>query len=172
MEAAVANQPNVHTTNGTKKTTGANAQIIVFKLGSEEYGLPIDLIKEVVITPAITRIPLAPKHIKGVANVRGTILAVVDLEERLSVKEDQETSESEKPNFLLVIESEDYKMGILVKEVPNTLSVSAESIDNSTGLVQESGSEKGYVKGIIKTDKRLVILVDVFKLISKDEVSV
>jgi len=171
MEAAVANKPIVHT-NGTKKAVSANAQIIVFKLGGEEYGLPIDLIKEVVITPAITRIPLAPKHIKGVANVRGTILAVVDLEERLSVKEGLETSETEKPNFLLVIESEDYKMGILVKEVPNTLSVSEDSIDNSPGLVQEAGSEKGYVKGIVKTDKRLVILVDVFKLISREEVSV
>ena len=171
MEAAVANQPTVHS-NGAKKAKSANAQIIVFKLGGEEYGLPIDLIKEVVITPAITRIPLAPKHIKGVANVRGTILAVVDLEERLSVKEESETTETVKPNFLLVIESEDYKMGILVKEVPNTLSVSEESIDSSPGLVQESGSEKGYVKGIVKTDKRLVILVDVFKLISREEVSV
>jgi purine-binding chemotaxis protein CheW len=171
MEAAVANKPVVHTT-GTKKAASVNAQIIVFKLGGEEYGLPIDLIKEVVITPAITRIPLAPKHIKGVANVRGTILAVVDLEERLSVKESLESSETEKPNFLLVIESEDYKMGILVKEVPNTLSVSEDNIDNSPGLVQEAGSEKGYVKGIVKTDKRLVILVDVFKLISKEEVSV
>lgn len=171
MEAAVANQPVVQAI-GTKKAVSATAQFIVFKLGGEEYGLPIDLIKEVVITPAITRIPLAPKHIKGVANVRGTILAVVDLEERLSVKEESETTETVKPNFLLVIESEDYKMGILVKEVPNTLSVAAESIDNSTGLVQESGNEKGYVKGIIKTEKRLVILVDVFKLISREEVSV
>lgn len=171
MEAALANMPTVQA-SGTKKGTSTNIQIIVFKLGGEEYGLPIDLIKEVVITPAITRIPLAPKYIKGVANVRGTILAVVDLEERLSVKENLESTNTEKPNFLLVIESEDYKMGVLVNEVPNTLSVSEENIDNSTGLVQEAGSEKGYVKGIVKTDKRLVILVDVFKLISREEVSV
>ena len=169
MEAAIANKPQATI---SRKSVGANAQIIVFKLGGEEYGLPIDLIKEVVITPAITRIPLAPKHIKGVANVRGTILAVVDLEERLSVNEGESKSINEKPNFLLVIESEDYKMGILVKEVPNTLSVSEDNIDNSPGLVQESGSEKGYVKGIVKTEKRLVILVDIFRLISKEEVSV
>ncbi len=171
MEAAIASKPQTQVSTSQRAVT-SKAQIVVFKLGGEEYGLPIDMIKEVVITPAVTRIPLAPKHIKGVANVRGTILAVVDLEERLSVKETTEEVQSAKPNFLLVIESDNYKMGILVKEVPNTLSVSEENIDNSPGLVQESGSDKGYVKGIIKIDKRLVILVDVFKLISKEEVSV
>jgi purine-binding chemotaxis protein CheW len=154
------------------KLVGGNMQVIVFKLGSEEYGLPIDLIKEVVITPTITRIPLTPKHIKGVANVRGTILAVVDLEQRLSIHDESSQKEADKPNFLLVVESEDYKMGILVKEVPNTLSVSEKNIDLSPGLLNESSSEKSYVKGIVKSENRLVILVDIFKLVSKEEVTV
>lgn len=150
----------------------SNMQVIVFKLGSEEYGIPIDWIKEVVLTPPITRIPLAPKYIKGVANVRGTILAIVDLEERLSLNHEKVKEESQKPNYLLVIESEDYKMGILVKEVPNTLSVSEANIDYSPNLVQDGSSDKGYVRGIVKTESRLVILVDVLKLVAKEDVAV
>lgn len=159
-------------TQKVEAKVASNMQVIVFKLGGEEYGIPIDSIKEVVLTPPVTRIPLAPRYIKGVANVRGTILAIVDLEERLSLNLDKIKEETQKPNYLLVIESEDYKMGVLVKEVPNTLSVSEANIDHSPNLVQDGSIEKGYVRGIVKTESRLVILVDVFKLVTKDDVAV
>lgn len=164
----------VATTNLSKidPKTQTSIQLIVCKLGGEEYGFPIDLIKEVVLTPPVTRIPLAPNHIKGVANVRGTILAVVDIEERLAVTQERTNLTDTKPNYLLVIESEEYKMGVLVKEVPITLSIPASSIDQSPNLIQDTGSEKGYVKGIVKTSDRLVILVDVFKLISREEIAI
>lgn len=165
MEATITKE------NITEQKGSANIQLIVFKLGGAEYGCPIDLIKEVVLTPPVTKIPLSPNHIKGVANVRGTILAVVDLEARLSVSMVNQDTEL-KPNYLLVIESEEYKMGILVKEVPNTLSVAGSAIDHSPNLIQDTGTEKGYVKGIVKSGNRLIILLDVFKLISKEEVSV
>jgi len=167
MEAAVTSSTSV-----MGKNAGQNIQLVVFKLGNDEYALSIDAIKEVVITPAITRVPLAPKHIRGVANVRGTILAIVDLEEKLSIQQSERGIDTVKQNFLLVIESEDCKMGILVKEVPNTLSVSPEMIDNSPGLLQESNSEKGYVKGIAKVNNRLIVLVDVFKFVSKEDITV
>jgi len=57
-------------------------QIVVFKLGQEEYGLHIDQIKEVVITPKITRMPQTPAFVKGVANIRGNVIAMLDLEEK------------------------------------------------------------------------------------------
>lgn len=153
-----------------EQKSSTNIQLIVFKLGGGEYGCPIDQIKEVVLTPPVTKIPLSPDYIKGVANVRGTILAVVDLEERLSIATSKQEAD-EKPNYLLVIESEEYKMGILVKEVPNTLSIAESAIDHSPNLIQDTGTEKGYVKGIVKSGNRLVILLDVFKLISKEEIS-
>jgi len=165
MEVAATKEKTAESKNS------ANIQLIVFRLGGGEYGCPIDFIKEVVLTPPVTKIPLSPKHIKGVANVRGTILAVVDLEERLSISTARQEVE-EKPNYLLVIESEEYKMGILVKEVPNTLSIAESAIDHSPNLIQDTGTEKGYVKGIVKSGNRLVILLDVFKLISKDEIAV
>lgn len=150
-----------------------NNQMIVFKLGEEEYGLLIDQIKEVVITPHITRVPLTAGYIKGVANVRGNILAIVDLEERfgLSPKSGAVDNDSEKPNYTLVVESEDLKMGILVKEVPNTLAISQSQIDQSPNILNNQASDKNYIKGIVTIQNRLVILIDIYKVVNREEVS-
>src|SRR5689334_1810188 len=108
-----------------KKATDAKSgsralQIVVFKLGNEEYGLHIDQIKEVVITPNITRMPQTPSYVKGVANVRGNVIAIFDLEDRFSLTN---TIQARGSKYTLVVESEDIKMGLLVSEVPNTVSV-------------------------------------------------
>lgn len=149
-----------------------NFQIIVFKLGTEEYGLTIDQIKEVVITPNITKVPLAAFFVKGVANVRGNILAVIDLEERFGLKTTQNADQEDRHNYTLVVESDDIKMGILVKEVPNTLTISEKNIDESPNILQEQSVEKNYIKGIVKLQNRLIILIDIFRVIAKEEVKV
>jgi purine-binding chemotaxis protein CheW len=142
-------------------------QIVVFKLGQEEYGLHIDQIKEVVITPTITRMPQTPAFVKGVANIRGNVIALLNLEEKFGLTNNHELEISEN-NFTLVIESEEYKMGILVKEVPNTLSISSSNIEDSvfTGDLQ---SEQTYITGIVKLEKRLIIMIDILKVINEQE---
>jgi purine-binding chemotaxis protein CheW len=152
------------------KKTGTSCQLIVFRLGGEEYALVIDQIKEVVITPKVSRIPLTPKYIKGVANVRGNILAIIDLEERFGLAKGTEAEESSTHNYTLVVASEAFKMGVLVKEVPNTLTVQEGDIDLSPGLLGDSSTENGYIKGLVRTGNRMIILIDVFKVISKEQV--
>ncbi len=147
---------------------GQNLQIVVFKLGQEEYGLHIDQIKEVVITPTITRMPQTPPFVKGVANIRGNVIAMLDLEEKFGLERDVQTGSSIKNNFTLVIESEDYKMGILVREVPNTLSISSSNVE-STVLTGDLQNEQDYITGIVKLEKRLIIMVDIFKVINDSE---
>src|SRR5215831_2270733 len=153
--------------SSTKQTNESNPhhfstqQIVVFKLGQEEYGLNIDQIKEVVITPTVTRMPQTPHYIKGVANIRGNVIAMLDLEEKFGLQQSKERPNGD--NFTLVIESEEYKMGILVREVPNTLSVSSSSIEE-TIFTGDHQSEQSYVTGIVKLDKRLIIMIDIFKV--------
>ncbi len=153
-----------------KKDTTAqahNMQIVVFKLGQEEYGLHIDQIKEVVITPTITRMPQTPAFVRGVANVRGNVIAILDLEEKFGLLRNQDTI-SNGNHFTLVIESEDYKMGILVREVPNTLSISSANVEDSV-FTGDSQSEQSYITGIVKLEKRLIIMIDIFKVINEKE---
>jgi purine-binding chemotaxis protein CheW len=162
-------EKNMHSVSEKSKML-SSFQLIVFKLGSEEYGLVIDQIKEVVITPPISPIPLTPKYIKGVANIRGNILAIIDLEERFGLNQSEQIQNNKSHNYTLVIESEDFKMGILVKEVPNTLTVTTEDIDNSPNIIYDSGFEKNYLQGIVKENNRMIILIDVYKIISKEDV--
>lgn len=154
------------TTKATdQSSTTRNLQIVVFKLGNEEYGLHIDQIKEVVITPNITRMPQTPSYIKGVANIRGNVIAIFDLEERFNLTR---TIQSQGSKYTLVVESEDVKMGLLVTEVPNTVTVDTSDLDESIGIINDAHAENNYIKGIIKTGKRLIILIDIFKVIDQE----
>jgi purine-binding chemotaxis protein CheW len=152
----------------TKEQTAAGSrtlQIVVFKLGNEEYGLHIDQIKEVVITPNITRMPQTPAYIKGVANIRGNVIAIFDLEERFNLAR---TIQNNGNKYTLVVESDEVKMGLLVTEVPNTVTVNTSDLDESIGIINDAHAENNYIKGIIKTGKRLIILIDIFKVIDQE----
>lgn len=140
-------------------------QIVVFRLGEEEYGLSIDQIKEVVITPNITRMPQTPDFIKGVANIRGNVIAILDLEIKFGINR-QESAVGK--TYTLVIESDEYKMGIIVKEVPNTLSIPMTSLENSVFMGDQDNSQS-YMQGIVKLDNRLIIMIDALSIITEKE---
>jgi purine-binding chemotaxis protein CheW len=147
------------------KTSNRSLQIVVFKLGGEEYGLRIDQIKEVVITPNITRMPQTASFIKGVANIRGNVIAIFDLEERFKLTH---TSHDITSKYTLVVESDDVKLGLLVSDVPNTVTVNDTDLDESVGIINDANAETNYVKGIIKVNNRLIILIDIFKVIDQE----
>lgn len=149
------------------KQASRNQQIVVFKLGQEEYGLSIDQIKEVVITPTITQMPQTPAYVKGVANIRGNVIAILDLEGKFGLQRNDDAVHTGN-NYTLVIESDEYKMGILVREVPNTLSISTDSIESSV-FTGDQQSDQSYIIGIVKLEKRLIIMIDIFKVITEQD---
>jgi purine-binding chemotaxis protein CheW len=152
------------TTKEPTITSNKTLQIVVFKLGQEEYGLQIDQIKEVVITPNITRMPQTATFVKGVANIRGNVIAIFDLEDRFNLTRSQNNGNK----YTLVVESEDIKLGLLVNDVPNTVSVNASDLDESVGIINDANTESNYIKGIIKHNNRLIILIDIFKVIDQE----
>jgi len=151
--------------------SGERQQLIVFKLGEEEYGITIDQIKEVVFTPNITPMPQVPPHIKGVANIRGNILAIVDLREKFGLQRQESNTDEPSSNYTLVVASSQLNVGILVKEVPNTLTVSTRDIEESAGIVQGDQEGRQYIKGIVKVDEKLVILIDIFAVMQEKEIN-
>jgi purine-binding chemotaxis protein CheW len=153
-----------------KNDVGERVQLIIFKLGKEEYAMNIDQIKEVVITPRIAKVPQTADYIKGVANIRGNIIAIMDLEERFSLIDTaQQTSDDIIANYTLVVESEEFKVGILVKEVPNTLSIRTSDVDSSSDIIRYSALDEKCIKGIVKSGDRMIIMIDMFELLSIDE---
>ena len=158
---------SVQQTQGSEQRKEQSRQIVVFKLGTEEYALTIDQIKEVVITPTITRMPQTPPFVRGVANIRGNVIAILDLELKFGMEVDHS---GHKGNlYTLVIESEEYKMGILVREVPNTLTVAESNLEESVFTGDHQSGDQSYITGIVKLDKRLIIMIDIFKIINEQE---
>jgi purine-binding chemotaxis protein CheW len=142
-------------------------QIVVFKLGQEEYGLSIGQIKEVVLTPVITRMPCTQSYVRGVANIRGTVIAMLDLEEKFGLKA-ADASTDGRNHYTLVINSNELKIGILVRDVPNTLSISSDAIEQ----MFSADNDSSYITGIVKLDMRLIIMIDIFKVVNENEAQV
>jgi purine-binding chemotaxis protein CheW len=145
--------------------------LIVFRLGAEEYGIRIEQVKEVTVTPDIARMPKTPAFIKGVANIRGDIIAIMDLEERFKIAP---VVQAEKPmrtniTYTLVIESENYTIGILVREVPQSLTIPISKIDKTPGIIQEANVQENFIDGIAKVEGRLIIIFDMKRILSMDE---
>ncbi|MCS7027734.1 MAG: chemotaxis protein CheW [Bacteroidia bacterium] len=134
-------------------------QLIVFKIEQQEYALPIHEVKEVVITPTITPVPFTPDYVLGVANIRGNIFAIIDLAVSFYKKELDLTKYYEQKTYTLVLAHDEWQVGIIVNEVPNTLNVLESQIDLSPALVQDSQTKRNYIKGIVKLEDRIVLLL-------------
>ena len=147
----------------------STVHLIVFKLGTEEYGIRIEQVKEVTITPEITRMPKTPEFIKGVANIRGDIIAIMDLEERFSIRlpENQAPSTS----YTLAIEAKDYTIGIIVRDMPQSLTIPVSKIDKAPTFLQDLNINDNYIEGIGKLGSRLIIVLDIFKILTHDEIN-
>ncbi len=146
-----------------KKDAGRRIQLIIFKLGSEEYALSIDQIKEVVLTPRIAKMPQTQSYIKGVSNIRGSIIAILDLEEKFGIEKLGDGQQTY--NYTLVLENETFKAGFLVREVPNTLSITSSDIENASTFIQTSSIDDNHIQGVVKVGERLIILIDIQRLI-------
>jgi purine-binding chemotaxis protein CheW len=142
--------------------------LIVFKLGAEYYGIKIEQVKEVTVTPSITRMPRTPDFIKGVANIRGDIIAIMNLEERFGIRPD--TSVANDITYTLVIEAKEYSIGVVVKEVPQSLNLAVSKMDKTPSFLQDIAVQENYIEGIAKVDSRLIIVLDMFKILSSDEI--
>ena len=143
-------------------------QLIVFQLGDEEYGLRIEQVKEVTVTPEVARMPKTPAFIKGIANLRGDIIAIVDLEERFGLR--PAGRELPATSYTLAIEAKDYTIGIVVREVPQPLSVPLAIIEKAPEFIQDLNINDKYIEGIAKVNGRIIIVLDMLKLLTPAEI--
>ncbi len=146
---------------------GDTRQLVVFRLGTEEYGVDIDQIKEVVLTPRITKMPQMPSYVAGVANVRGKVLAIVKLEDKLEIEAPPAAAEKAPGQYTLVADDDTFGFGVLVKEVPNTISVRVDAIQEPTNIVPSGNDQCHYIKGIVRKDDRLIILIDLRQIVEQ-----
>ncbi|SFN84308.1 chemotaxis protein CheW [Proteiniclasticum ruminis] len=129
-------------------------QIIIFTLGEKHYAVNSDQVEEISKMMDSTVVPNAPKHIRGLINLRGNVVALVNLSELLRLKE------KECYNNIVIMNKEDEKIGILVTEVKEVLKIQDEDIE------KVSGDGKNGVVGIIQLGGNLVNYIDLERIIS------
>jgi len=146
------------------KTHLGEVQLVIFKLGVEEFGVEINQVREIVRVVPITPIPRAPDFIEGVVNLRGQILAVIDLAKRMNLPQGQHTEKTR----IVVVEVVDNVVGMIVDEVSEVLRLPLENIEAAPEIVSSDVAQK-YLKGVGKLEDRLLILLDLGRIFSSEE---
>ena len=138
-------------------------QVVGFRIGNETYGVRIGSVREIVRVPEITIVPNAPEAIEGVINLRGKIIPVMDLRKRFG----NVGIQPDKKNRILVVELENRLLGLIVSSASEVLKIPPSEIE-PPGTVFAEG-ESSYVTGVGKLKGRLIILLDIARLLRRPE---
>ena len=123
-------------------------QLVCFRLGSEEYGVEITQVREIMLMGEITHIPEMPSYIKGLINIRGTVIPVIDLRVRFGLATEELTTESR----TIVLNVNDRMIGIIVDAVTEVLRIKHDQVAPPPPTVAGLGRE--YLTGLIKLDMK------------------
>jgi len=134
--------------------SGNDIQLVVFKLGREEYGVSILQVQEIKRITEITRVPHSPDYIKGVMNLRGSVLPVIDLKKRLSLPPEEYTEDTR----IIIIKVEEIVVGMIVDAVSEVTTIDQNSIEPPQAVV--GGIAADYLSGVGKLENRLLILLN------------
>ena len=138
-------------------------QVVGFRIGNETYGVRIGAVREIVRVPEITSVPSAPENIEGVINLRGKIIPVMDLRKRFG----QSDVKLDKKNRILVVELENKLLGLIVNAASEVLKIAPSEIEPPGNVFAEG--ESSCVTGVGKLKGRLIILLDIHKLLQRSE---
>lgn len=138
---------------------GLELHLVTFALDGEEFGIPIGQVREVIRVTEITRVPQARQHVRGVTNLRGRILAVVEIRTRMGLSPAEVTPRSR----IVVVGVHDRTLGILVDGVSQVVKVPAKTVAPAPEEVLSASAD--YITGVARWNSRLIILLDLEKLL-------
>lgn len=134
-------------------------QLVAFKLEREEYGVSILHVQEIKKLTEITRVPFTPDFLKGVINLRGSILPVIGLKNRLGLAESAYTDDTR----IIIVKVGDISVGMIVDGVTEVLEIAQENIEAPEAVVD--GSDNKFIKGVGNLNNRLVIMLNLEEII-------
>ncbi len=138
-------------------------QLVVFDLAGESYGINIAAVESIIKMQTITQLPQAPFYVKGVTNLRGTVLPVIDLRIRFGLQ----AEEPQRGTRIIVVTMGTLKVGVVVDGVSEVLRVQDEIIGPLPSMVSTVNS--AFLKGIVRLENRLIILLELGKVLDFEE---
>ncbi len=159
---------------GTQSTSTASAdaarraesgKYLTFVLADESYGLEILKVREIIGTMSITPVPRTPVYVKGVINLRGRVIPVVDLRVKFGLEEAEVTDET----CIIVVDVSGTQTGIYVDTVDEVLDIDSEEIEEAPDF--GAGVDTEYILGVAKMGESVKILLDIDRVISTTEIA-
>ena len=146
----------------TRNNPTGSMQLVSFKLSDETYGIEITKIREIILVGQITRVPETPHYIKGLINLRSSVIPVIDLRARFALAENELTQDSR----IMVLNVGRRTIGIVVDSVNEVLRVSQDQISPAPPTVASLGNQ--YITGLVRLEEQLLILLDVDHLFGQE----
>jgi purine-binding chemotaxis protein CheW len=146
----------------TRSNPTGSMQLVSFKLSDETYGIEITKIREIILVGEITRVPETPHYIKGLINLRSSVIPVIDLRARFALAENELTQDSR----IMVLNVGRRTIGIVVDSVNEVLRVSQDQISPAPPTVASLGNQ--YMTGLVRLEDQLLILLDVDRLFGEE----
>lgn len=138
-------------------------QAVGFYIGSDEYAVDIAHVSEIGAMMEIRKIPKSPPFVEGVVNLRGAIIPIIDLRKRFDQPAESKTSAK-----IIIVEFGGHQFGMIVDNVSEVIKMKADAIEPPPPMFS-SNIDSAYVQGVGKLDNRLIILLDLQKLLSSEE---
>jgi purine-binding chemotaxis protein CheW len=145
------------------ETAEHEVQVVTFTLGKEEYAIDILQVQEIVMMREITRMPRAPEFIEGIVNLRGQMIPIIDMRKRFSLDEAQHDSETR----IIIVEIAGELVGMVVDGVREVIRLPDSAVSPPPPMIQGISSE--YLRGIGQIGERLLIMLDLEKVLSANE---
>jgi len=141
-------------------------QLVTFRLANEEYGLPITKVREINRVVPVTKLPQTPSFVEGIINLRGRIIPVIDLRKRFEMP----VTAHDEDTRIIIVDISGQIVGVIVDAVTEVVRLNTENIESPPATVAVASQ---YIKGVGKIDDRLIILLDIDKVLTdKEELAV
>ena len=152
------------TPQDAKITSDGELQLVVFNSGSEEFGVEIMNVQEIIRMTNITKIPQAPEYIRGIINLRGRIIVVINLNVIMGMGSKEQTENTR----IIVANIGETVMGFVVDSVSEVIRLQEKNVEPAPAVIASKiGTE--YVLGVGKLDNRLLILLNLNKILGANE---
>ncbi len=138
-------------------------KFLTFALGNEEYGIEIIKAREIIGLMEITTVPQTPDYMKGVINLRGKVIPIIDLRLKFAMPEVEHTRET----CIIVVEVGSAQVGIIVDGVSEVTDIKGEDIEDVPNFKQEI--DTNFIMGLGKTKQKIIILLDIEKVLTAEE---
>ncbi|WP_261132865.1 chemotaxis protein CheW [Bacillus sp. Marseille-Q3570] len=146
------------------KTEETEMKAIVFQLLDEEYGVDVHQVRSIERIQEITRVPRTPSFVKGVINLRGIVTPIIDLRSRFDLEETSYTEDTR----IIIVNANDLEVGMIVDSANDVIDVPADTVEPAPKVV--GGIEAEYLDGVAKLEKRLLILLNLEKVLNPEEI--